>query len=39
MFGYSRHMKGPMMKGYKHDPTDGAGEAVSIGLLRLDIPH
>ena len=22
MFGYSKHMKGPMMKEYKYDPTD-----------------
>lgn len=39
MFCCGRHVKGPVMKEYKCDPTDSRGRALSIGfvLLRLAI--
>jgi hypothetical protein len=33
MFGYSKHMKGPVMKEYKSYPTDSWGGALSLGLV------
>ena len=33
MFGYSKHVKGHLMKEYKYDPTDSGKQALSIGLV------
>jgi hypothetical protein len=33
VFRYSRHVKGPMTKKYKYDPTDSWGRALSLGLV------
>ena len=37
MFGYSRHVKGRLMKEYKYDPTDSGRGGVSFGFLCLVI--
>jgi hypothetical protein len=33
IFGYSKHVKGHLMKEYKYDPTDSGRQASSIGLV------
>ena len=33
MFGYSKHVKGHLMKEYKYDPIDSGGQALSFGLV------
>jgi len=33
MFGYSRHMKGCLIKDCKHDSTDSGRGALGIGLV------
>jgi len=33
MFGYSRHVKGPVVREYKHDPRDSGRGALSLGLV------
>jgi hypothetical protein len=37
MFGYSKHMKGCLIKEYKYDPMDSERQALSLGLLCLAV--
>ena len=38
MFGYSRQLRGCMMKEYKYDPTDSVGRALNLGLVCVTSP-
>ena len=33
MFGYSKHMKGCLIKEYKYEPTESGRQALSFGLV------